>query len=34
MKERYGRKYVTPGDITEYEIRREGGVLKFLTEEG
>ena len=34
MKERYGRKYVTPKDIPEYEIRREGGVLKFLTEEG
>lgn len=34
MKEKYGRKYVTPGDLEEYEIRYEGGVLKFISEEG
>lgn len=30
MKAKYGRKYVTAEDLKEYEIRYEGGVLKFL----
>lgn len=30
MKERYGRKYITPEDIEEYRVRYMGGVLRFL----
>lgn len=30
MKERYGRKYITPEDVQEYRIRYIGGVLHFL----
>lgn len=30
MKERYGRKYITPGDVGEYEIKYTGGYLRFL----
>ncbi len=30
MKERYGRKYITPEDIEEYKVRYLGGVLRFL----
>ena len=30
MKEHYGRKYITPEDVREYEVRYIGGVLHFL----
>lgn len=30
MKQRYGRKYITPEDVGEYEIKYSGGVLRFL----
>ncbi|MBQ8331113.1 MAG: Holliday junction resolvase RecU [Clostridia bacterium] len=30
MKEIYGRKYIKPEDLREYQIRYTGGVLKFL----
>ena len=30
MKERFGRKYVTPEDLREYEVSYRGGVLQFL----
>lgn len=30
MKERYGRKYITPEDVREYQIKYIGGVLRFL----
>ena len=30
MKETFGRKYVTAEDLKGYEIRYEGGILKFL----
>lgn len=31
MKQRYGRKYITPKDVSEYEIRYTGGILQFLS---
>lgn len=34
MKEIYGRKYISPGDLREYEIEYRGGILKFLETEG
>lgn len=30
MKDNYGRKYITPEDVPEYEIRYIGGILHFL----
>lgn len=30
MKEHYGRKYITPGDVQEYKVKYIGGVLHFL----
>lgn len=30
MKDRYGRKYITPEDVQEYKVRYMGGVLQFL----
>lgn len=30
MKEHYGRKYITPGDVQEYKVKYIGGVLYFL----
>lgn len=30
MKEKYGRKYIKPEDIKEYEIPFIGGIVKFL----
>ncbi len=30
MKERYGRKYITPEDVREYAVKYIGGVLRFL----
>lgn len=30
MKTHYGRKYITPEDVKEYEVRYIGGVLQFL----
>ena len=30
MKAHYGRKYITPEDVKEYEVRYIGGVLRFL----
>lgn len=30
MKDHYGRKYITPEDVPEYEIRYTGGILHFL----
>ena len=30
MKDHFGRKYITPSDVPEYEIKVEGGVLHFL----
>ena len=30
MKEHYGRKYIRPEDIREYQIKYVGGVLRFL----
>lgn len=30
MKERYGRLYVRPEDMEEYEVKYRGGVLRFL----
>ena len=30
MKNIYGRKYIKPEDIREYEIKYTGGVLQFL----
>lgn len=30
MKEIYGRKYIKPEDLREYQIRYAGGILKFL----
>ena len=30
MKERYGRKYITPEDVQEYKVRYIGGTLHFL----
>ena len=30
MKEKYGRKYIEPGDVREYQIRQAEGVLQFL----
>lgn len=30
MKQHYGRKYVTPENVKEYEIRYIGGVLRFI----
>lgn len=30
MKNKYGRKYLTPEDIPEYRITYAGGVLRFL----
>jgi recombination protein U len=32
MKEKYGRKYLTPEDIPEYQIRSHDGPLDFLSE--
>lgn len=33
MKENYGRKYITPNDIPEYEVKLYRGILDFLPEE-
>lgn len=33
MKDRYGRKYVTPDDLQEYKVRRRQGILQFLAME-
>lgn len=30
MKQRYGRKYITPKDIQDYRVTIAGGVLRFL----
>lgn len=30
MKDHFGRKYITPQDVKEYEIKYSAGVLKFL----
>lgn len=30
MKEHFGRKYITPSDLEKYEIKYNGGVLRFL----
>lgn len=30
MKEHYGRKYITPEDVRDYEVRYIGGVLQIL----
>lgn len=30
MKDRYGRKYIKPEDVKEYEVRYIGGVLYFI----
>lgn len=30
MKEHFGRKYITPADLKEYEVKYIGGVLEFL----
>lgn len=30
MKDHFGRKYITPSDVPEYEIKVAGGVLHFL----
>lgn len=30
MKEVFGRKYITPEDVREYEIKSRNGVLRFL----
>ena len=30
MKEKFGRKYIKPEDLPEYEITISGGILKFL----
>lgn len=30
MKRHYGRKYITPEDAGEYEVRYAGGILHFL----
>lgn len=30
MKARYGRKYITPEDVKEYEFKCVGGVLRFI----
>lgn len=30
MKTRYGRKYITPDDVKEYEFKYIGGVLRFI----
>lgn len=30
MKDRYGRKYITPEDVQEYKVRYMGGILQFL----
>lgn len=30
MKRHYGKKYITPADVREYEIRYTGGILRFL----
>lgn len=30
IPEHYGRKYVTPEDLKEYEVKIKGGVLRFL----
>lgn len=32
MKQRYGRKYLRPADIPEYEIKLRRGMLDFLPE--
>lgn len=33
MKDRYGRKYIKPDDIPEYEVKIYCGMLDFLQEE-
>lgn len=30
MKQHYGRKYITPEDVGEYEVKYLGGILHFL----
>ena len=30
MKQRFGRKYITPDDVKDFEIKYEGGFLHFL----
>lgn len=30
MKQHFGRKYITPEDLQQYEVRYMGGVLRFL----
>lgn len=30
MKQNFGRKYITPEDVPQYEVRYIGGVLRFL----
>lgn len=30
MKQNFGRKYITPEDVPQYEVRYIGGVLHFL----
>lgn len=30
MKQHFGRKYITPEDVRQYEIKYIGGVLQFL----
>lgn len=30
MKQHYGRKYITPEDFGEYEVKYIGGILRFL----
>ena len=30
MKQHYGRKYITPEDVGEYEVKYIGGILRFL----
>jgi len=33
MKQRYGRKYITPADVQEYKVPFIGGVVHFLGQE-
>ncbi len=33
MKQRYGRKYITPADVQEYKVPFIGGVVHFLAAE-
>ena len=33
MKQIYGRKYLRPADIPEYEVKLYRGMLDFLPEE-